>query len=207
MPITHENENGEVITAYTEEERAQALAEAKAEAERAIAEKEAEIERLKKVSAEKTENFKRYNEMTQEEKEAYDANTTNLIKRNDALAEELNQMKTTLTEKEQKEREYSRNSVFEKFHAGDADTKAKIEANYALLAGMPETNPQEIEARAQAAARLAGVATEIPNPIYSSFNGEAPRVPNNTDNFLDTPKGKEAQEVLDKALGINRDNQ
>lgn len=200
MPQTIENEEGGSVEVYTKEEVAAqteaAIAAAKAESDKAIAEKESEIANLRKVSAEKTENFKKYNEMTEEERKAFDANTVTILRRADSLEEELNKTKTALAEKEQREKEYSKNSILKSIHAGDEKIKTSIEEAYSKL-NMPETTPDEIKARAEAAARLAGISMQSANPLYSSFSGEAPNLKSEKDKeFVETERGKSFYEAL-----------
>jgi len=197
-----ESDDGEKIEVYTKEEVAAqaeaAVAVAKEEIGKTIAEKEAEIAKLHKVSAEKTENFKKYNELGEEEKKAFDANTVTIMKRADKLEEELAQTKTALAEKEQREKEYSKNTILKGIHAGDEKLKATIEEAYGRL-NMPETTPDEIMARADAAAKLAGISTKSPNPLYSSFSGEAPNLKSEKDKeFVETERGKSFYEELNK---------
>lgn len=204
--IKVENEDGKEIEAYTAEEVEAAKEAAKKEVAdvnlKAIADKDIEIARLNKISAEKTENFKKYNQMTDDEKKAYDANTTELLKRNDLTQAELEEVKTKLAEKETKEKEYTKNSILKGLHNNDEKTKKTIEDNYSYLAGMPESTPEEIAARAGAAARLAGIQVDPRNPLYSAFSGEAPKPKEEGKEFSDTDKGKEAVELARSALNI-----
>lgn len=206
MAIEHENEDGTTVTVFTKEElEAEATARATAEASRIAAEKDAEIEKLRKVSAEKTENFRKYNDLTDEERKAHSENEIIQIRRADALAEELNSVKTALQQKEEKERGYMKESVFKGFHGGKDDIKKNLEEKYAVLAGMPETNLDEIKARASAAAVLAGISVESVNPLYQSYSGEAPQYKEKTD-YVETVAGKEAADMVRSALGIKTDN-
>lgn len=189
----------EVFTA--EEVAAQTKAAAEAEATRVAAEKDAEIERLKKVSAEKTENFRKYNEMTQEERDAHSANELELIKRNDKIEAELIAEREARLAKEKTENERTKNNALKGFHADVAEVKEKIEKSYAALAGMPETTPEEVQARAEAAARLAGISVESRNPIHQSFSGEAPRYKEKSE-YVETPEGQEAVTLARQALGV-----
>lgn len=199
MPKETEIE-GEKMEVYLKEEY-DAVQTAAAEKEKELETVRAEVERLKKVSAEKTENFQRYNEMTEEQKKAFDENTIIQIKRADALEEELNRVKTSLTDKETKEKESVKASALGYFHNDNEETKKKIEENYAKLAGMPEVTPDEIKARAFEAARLAGVEVGGPNPLYTRMEGEAPQYKEKKE-YVDTPEGQEASELVRQQLGI-----
>ena len=198
MSYKYEIEEGKEVDVFTQEE---VEARAKEEADKVAATKDAEIEHWKKVGAEKTENFKKYNEMTTEEKAAYDANTTNLLRRGDALEEELGSVKKTLAEKEQAEKDYLKNSTLKKIHADVPDVKEKVEKEYAILAGMPETTPEEVTARALAAAKLAGVTIDQRNPLYISIAGEAPNH-KQSEQYTETPEGKEAARLAREAMGL-----
>ena len=172
--IEHVNEDGSVINVYTDEE---------------VAAKDAEIERLKQISVEKTENFRRYNEMTEEQRKAYSENELIFIKQNDQLQDKIKTLEETLVKKEERERQEKKMSVFQRFHGGNDEIKNKIDQEYSLLTGMPETTPEEISARAEKAARLAGIVIDTRNPIYQPINGEAPVYKENKE-FTDTPEGK-----------------
>lgn len=197
-----ENDKGEEVTVFTAEELEAAKKEVETNYQKTLAEKEAEVEKLRKVSAEKTENFKKFNEMTEAEKAAYDANTTEFLKRTDAAVQKAEELERKLAEKEAIEREYNKNFVLNNFHKGDEKVKKEIEDNYAILAGMPENTPDEIAARATKAAQLAGIVTDPRNPIFTPFQGEAPKIKEEGKEFVDTDKGKEALELAKKALGI-----
>lgn len=197
-----ENENGEKVVVYTAEEmEATAKQRVEAEVTRVAAEKDVEIEKYKKVSAEKTENFRRYNEMSVEEKAAYDANTVELMKRSDKTAAEVEELRTKLAEKETNERSYTKSSVLKNFHGDKEDIKKVLEDKYAILAGMPENTPDEIRARAGEAAKLAGISLDSINPLYQSFNGEAPKYKEPTE-FVETQDGKIAADMVRDAMGL-----
>lgn len=176
-------------------------AKAKAEAERVAAEKDAEIEKWKKVSSEKTENFRKYNEMTQEERDAHSANELELIKRNDKIEEDLKAERETRLAREKADSERNKANALKGFHNDLPEVKTKLEEKYALLAGMPETTPEEINARAAEAAKLAGISVDSRNPIYSSVHG-APPTHNEKTEYVDTPEGKEATDLARQALNI-----
>lgn len=205
------NDAGEELTVFTEaevkEQSTVAVEAAKKEimesTGKTIAEKEAEIQRLAKVSAEKTQNFKRYNEMTIEEKKVYDANTTELLKRDELRSKENEDLRNRLEEKEKREKESVKRSVIDSIHNNDEKIKKEVEKNYDMLAGMPETTPEEIHQRAIAAARLAGVQTDPRNPLYTAYSGEAPKSkPEKDPEFTETTRGKEAEELARQALNI-----
>jgi len=206
MAIEHENEDGTTITVFTKEEvEAEATTRAQAEATRIANEKDAEIEKLRKVSAEKTENFRKYNEMSEEEKKAHSENEIIQIRRADQLAEELTSVKTALQEKEAREKDYTKNSILKGFHGDKEDVKKNLEEKYAVLAGMPESTPDEIKARVSAAATLAGISVDSVNPLYQSFSGEAPQYKEKTE-YVETEGGKEAADMVRSTLGIKSDN-
>ena len=72
--------DGEEITVYTQQEVDTAK---EAAIKEAIGAKEARIAELERLNAERAENFTAYSKMTEEEKKAYDANTVNLLKRDE----------------------------------------------------------------------------------------------------------------------------
>ncbi len=199
------NDEGVVETVYTAEEY-KAMEEKATGYEANIKEKDSALAEKERLLAEKSENIRRFSNMTEEEKKNFDANTTNILRHADKLETELNEVKTKLTEKEQREKDFSKNSSLEKVHMGDEATKKRLEDNYAVLAGMPETTPQEINARVNAAARMAGITIDPRNPIYTPMNGEAPPVPKTADNYVESEAGKVAADMARGALGIKSDN-
>ncbi len=202
MSYKFEPEEGKEIDVFTAEEvEAAAKAREDAAIAKVAAEKDAEIEKYKKVSAEKTENFKKYNEMTEEEKKAYDANTVNLIKRGDQQAEKITELETKLSDKEEKEKTSNKNSALKSLHGDIPEVKTKVEEKYALLSGMPETTPEEINARAVAAAQLAGIQIDQRNPLFQSVHGEPPIYKEKTE-YAETPEGKEALRLVREATGL-----
>jgi hypothetical protein len=208
-----ENAEGKEIEVFTPEEvtareTAAAEAAAKEASDRVMAEKQkeldavnAELEKVRKVSAEKTTNFKKYNEMTEEERKAHSENEILLLRRHDELEGEVGTLKTRLEEKDKNEKDYTKNSVLKNFHRGDETVKKAIEQNYAHLAGMPESTPDEIAARAASAARLSGITIDPINPLYTPISGEAPAYKENKD-YTDSPEGKEAARLVREAMGI-----
>ena len=92
----------------------------------------------------------------------------------DEFGKQIETLQSTLAEKEKAERENAKASALGKFHGGKVDAKEQLESSYAKLAGMPENTPEEIAARANEAAKLAGYLTDGRNPLYTPFSGEAP---------------------------------
>lgn len=150
-----------------------------------IAAKDAEIERLNVLNGEKTENFKKVNEKTEK------------------LEGDVNKLTETLAQKETRERESAKTVNGVRYHGNNEDLKKKVEDNYALLSGMPETTPEEIAARMTQAAVLSGINVAPLNPLNQPFSGEAPRIkPEDAkakeDEFLKSEKGQAAL----KAMGM-----
>ena len=161
-----------------------------------------ELEGLRKIAAEKGENIKKLSQMSEEEKKTYDANTINLLRREEALSTEISSLQTKLTDKEKKENESAKNHSLTSIHHGDEATKKLLEEKYGLLTGMPETTPQEIAARSREAAKLAGIQVDPRNPLYTPMNGEAPNYKPKTE-YTDTPEGKTAVAMARAALGLS----
>jgi len=200
-----EDDDGNEVEYYSADEVA---AKAKEEADRVAAENQAKIAdleaekvRLEKLNAERGENFKRYNEMTEEERKNFDANTINLIKRGDELQSKLEEVTKKLTEKEQRELESGKTNALKMYHGGNPELETKVKSQYDILSGMPETTPEEIAARAQAAARLAGISVDSANPLYQPMHGEAPNYQPKKE-YTDTPEGKEALDLARQAMGL-----
>ncbi len=196
-----EKDGVEIEMFSAEEVAAAAEARAKEEADKVAAAKDVEIENLRKVNAEKTENFKKYNEMTEEEKKAYDANTINLIRRGDKLEEDLAGERKIREEREKNDRENMKNTTLKQIHGGSEEVKANVDKHYAALAGMPETTQEEVNARAVAAARLAGIVIDQRNPLYQTFSGQAPEYKEKTE-YTETAEGKEAARLAREAMGL-----
>ncbi len=160
-----------------------------------------ELAKVRQVNVDKTENFKKFRDLTEDEKKAYDENTLLLMKRADKLEEDLAKETTTRTERETRDRELNKTNALLAFHAGKDDIKKTLEEKYALLAAMPETTPQEINARAREAAKLAGISVESVNPLYQHVNGDAP-VYREKKEYTESPEGKEAADLVRSALNL-----
>lgn len=196
MPIIHQTEDGKELELHTPEELENAKAEAVKPLTEELGKTKEEVEHLKKVSAEKSENIKKLRDMSDEEKKALDVNTITILKKMEALEEESNQTKAQLAEKNEKERNYTKDTILGSIHSGDEKVKLEIETAYGQL-NMPETTPAEIRARADAAMRLAGIAVKTQNPLYGSFSGEAPNIKSEKDKeFTETERGKALYEQL-----------
>lgn len=150
-----------------------------------MAAKDQEVADAKKLADERGENFSKYNEK--------------VVK----TEEEVAKLRTEIATKEAKDKETARTATAARFHGGNEEIKAKIDVNYAALAGMPESTPEEISARMEAAARLSGIAVESRmNPIYSTVDGAPPqqKAPGaKEEEFLKSEKGIAAQ----KAMGFS----
>lgn len=175
---------------------------------KAIEEKAGQVDKLQtdlaeaqRVNAERAGNFTAYSKMTEEEKKVYDANTTNLLKREEALQTELATMKETITQKELKERELGKTTAMKNIHQGDEATKKKVEDAYGALAGMPETTQEEINARVVAASRVAGIVIDQRNPLYIPVEGEAPKY-DPAKEYVETPEGSTAADMVRNAMGL-----
>lgn len=197
-----ENDKGEEINVFTQEELDAKVKEIQDNTSKTLAEKEAEIEKYKKVSAEKTENFKRFNELTEAEKEKYNANELEFLKRTDEAVNLAEGLKKQLEEKTANEKAYTKNSILSSLHKGDEATKTALESHYDMLSGMPESTPEEIKARAEASAKLVGIVIDPRNPIYTGFSGEAPSSKAEGKDFVESEKGKEALDLAKKALNV-----
>jgi len=192
-----ENEDGAKEIVYSQEEYTKMETDLKS--------LQTELEDVKKVNAEKTDNFKAFSKMTEEEKKVYDANTINLLKREEALTNQIGELTTKLSEKEQKEATSAKETAFKSVHLGNEDAKKVLEEKYALLSGMPESTAEEIGKRVLEAAKLAGIQIDTRNPLFQAFNGESPSYKKGEE-FTDTQKGKMAMDAARVALGLPTDN-
>lgn len=188
-----ENEDGTTEVVYTADEY-------NAQTNNLTA-RETELEEIKRVNAERGQNFTALSKMSEEEKKTYDANTLNLLKREEVLVNELAGLKTALELKETNEKSVFKNNALNNIHGNDEATKKAIEEKYALLSGMPETTQDEINARAKAAATLAGIQVDPRNPLYSPVSGDAPNYKENKE-FTESPEGKEAAGMVAAAMNI-----
>jgi len=194
MEFEYTKDDGSVIPVVPKEEYA-ATKEAYEKAQ-------AEIENLRRVSAEKTENFKRFNEMTEDERKAHSENEIVLLKQLDQHATELGTLKEKLEAKEKTEREYAKVRAISNIAGSKDDVKTALETEYAKLA-MPEDTPDAIEARVQAAAKLAGITVNSRNPLYAPVSGEAPKF-NPDAQYTDTTEGKAAVDAVLSSLGVKK---
>ncbi len=191
-----ENEDGTKETLYTKDELDAV------QKERDDALKSAED--AKRLASEKTDNFKRLNEMTEEEKKAYDANTLELLKRNDLTATENADLKKRLDERDALDLANNKSSVAGYYHQGDEKIKESLEESYKALAGMPEVTKEDIAKRYEAAAKIVGIQVNSgPNPLYQPYNGEAPKSKESKE-FVETAKGTEAADMVRDAMGIKK---
>lgn len=177
-----------------EEERAK-LAEEQAKLQEELESVRTEAEKYKKVSAEKTENFKKLRDMTEEERSALNANQIELIRRNETVEEQLEALKTQLSEREQEKLSSAKKEVLSRYANGDEEIQKELEEKWDLI-NIPESETT-IEQRAELVAKLVGVNTK--NPLNKSFNGEAPKFDNEADAKVDNA----VKEVLSQ-FGINK---
>lgn len=159
------------------------------------------LQDLEKLNATRGEDFKAYSKMSEEEKKVYDANTTNLLKNEELLRNQITDLTGKLTDKEKRENDSAKNNALSSIHRGNEDTKKTLEEKYALLSGMPETTAEEIAARAKEAAKLAGIQIDPRNPLYTGVNGESP-VYKPKGEFVETPKGDAAVQAVRDAMGL-----
>lgn len=205
MPITHENDDGVEIEVFTADEVKAATEAGKKELEGVVETKEKELADLKKLNVERANNFSRYSKMSEDEKKAYDANTTELLKRDEEKAIELDQIKAKLAEKEVTERDFTKTNALKSIYGDKEDIKKTLEENYAILAGMPETNETEINARVAKAAKLAGITLDTRNPLFASMTGEAPQHKDNK-SYVETPDGKTASDLVRERMGLKAED-
>lgn len=193
--IEVKNEEGEIVkeTVYTAEEFTAKEGELKTVTE--------QLTEARKIAAEKGENLKKFSQMSEAERSAFDANTINLLRREEQLSTDVARLTEKLTAKEKRENEAAKNNALSSIHHGDENTKKLLEEKYALLSAMPETTPTEIAARTKEAAKLAGIQIDPRNPLYTGFNGEAP-VYKPKKEYVDTPAGTAAADAVRARLGI-----
>lgn len=161
----------------------------------------ADLAELQRINATRGEDFKAYSKMTEEEKKVFDANTTNLLKNEEKLVNKIGELETKLTEKEKRDNDASKTSILTSIHHGNEEAKKILEDKYALLSAMPETTPQEIQARSMEAAKLAGIQIDPRNPIYTAISGDAPHY-KETKDYVETAEGMQAAEMARAALGL-----
>ena len=202
MPVEQKNEEtGEVTLLYTKAEQDAEIEKVKADTTKTVTEKDKEIERLTKLNIDKTNNFKKFSEMTEAERAGYDANTLELLKRDDLKQTEIATLKKSLEEKNTKDALALKTGVLTKFHQNDEATKKVIEEKYALLSAMPETTEEEIGKRALEASKLAGISIDSQNPLYAVYSGEPP-VRKDSKDYTDTAAGEQAAALVRSAMDL-----
>lgn len=139
----------------------------KAYSEEAFTTKEKELQDALVEKAKLSADFGKMNNLTEEEKAAKLANESELLKRIDLLQAEVEGTKTS-------QRDSLKNANFARFHGNNEDIKKSLEEKYAII-NLPESTPEEIQARVEAAATLAGISVDNRNPIHQYVTGEAPR--------------------------------
>lgn len=205
MPIEHEKDDGTKVQAFLPEEvetaKNEAVTAATAAKEEEFKKLSEDLAKAQKLVVDKTENFKKFRDLTEDEKKTYDTNTLEMMKRADKLEEDLTTERTTREGREKADRDANKTKALASIHMDKADVKKIVEDNYAVLAGMPETTVEEINARAAAAARMGGIVLDTANPLYQTFTGEAPQYDPNKQ-YVDTPQGKEASDLVRQAMGL-----
>lgn len=163
-----------------------------------------EVENLKRVNAEKTMNFQKYNELTEEQKKAYNQNEVELLRRGDLLEEKLTQTTQELEAMKNQSKAEKKASVMRSIHQGNAELEKVLDENYNKL-NMPDGTPEEIAARARAAAALSGITVDPRNPLFIPIDGEAPTFKEGKE-YVDTPEGNTAADMVRGAMGIKKPN-
>lgn len=201
MAETITRDDGTEVVLHTAEELEAAKTEGAASVKTELEQVQTQLAEANRINAERGDNFTAYSKMTEEQKKAFDANTTVLLKREEQLLSEVELLKTNLSEKETRERDGVKNNAMLSLHAGDEATKTKLEDAYKNLAGMPESTQEEINKRVSAAARVAGIVIDNRNPLYMTPNGEAPKSGANKE-YVDTNEGSQAAAMVREAMGM-----
>lgn len=194
MSIEIEKEDGTKEVVYSTEEYTAKDTE--------ITDLKGKLTELERINATRSSDFTAYSKMSEEDKKAFDANTTNLLKNEETLRNQIADLTGKLSDKEKRDNDAAKNHAMSSIHHNDEKTKNLLEEKYALLAAMPENTPDDIAARTREAAKLAGIQIDPRNPMYTSFSGEAPQYKQNSE-YVDTPDGKIAADMARKALGLS----
>jgi chromosome segregation ATPase len=153
-----------------------------------VAELETKNESLSKSAAHFGEKRKKLAEMTEEEKSKLTAEETRLRKVEEDLEARGKEIETRTR------LEIRREESLRRYTGGDAEVQKKIDAELSVL-NMPETTPEEIEAKVSKAARLAGL-TGSGTPSLSIGGGEGPTHTEVKKKFPETEQGKQTYKQM-----------
>lgn len=130
-------------------------------------------------------------DMTEDERNSMTAEQLEIRRVKEELEEREKTLESRITLKVRRENAISR------LTGGDSEKQKKLESELAIL-NMPETTPEEVEAKISKAARIAGLGES--GVVISGGNGVGPTnpPPKNT-KFTDTERGKSTYE---RAFGV-----
>lgn len=160
-----------------------------------IKQKEDELATIKKEKEDLLEEKKRLEEGGKDKNE-------NIVKIRTALEEkdrQIGEITKKLTDKEEYEKKSVKDALISHYAGDDEESRKKLEAEYGFI-NMDETNPDQIAARMEKAAKVSGLYKEEgkENPAFKGFwGGSAPimkptKQSEEADNIINTPKGKGA---------------
>lgn len=199
MPIKVEHEDKE-IEAYTTEEVEQqkqaAIASAQGEWETKHKTLEEELAKERKFRAEQTQNFKLLRDMTEEEKAKLTAEQIESRKIAEQATQEVQSLRASIDAERKANEDAKRESLIESFTGGNAELRAKLEAE------LPNVAIEDVEKKMIAAAKLAGLYGERSNPIRSGIHGAPPtgfaQASDDKKIFFESGKGKDAMDIISK---------
>lgn len=190
-------------TKVASDAKAKEAEEATAKATALATEKAALEEQMRKQG----QNFKKLRDMSEAEKASMTADQRANAERMEKLEAELEAEKADRVKEKVTARDTAKESLFKRLAGANAALRAEIEEKYNNLAGMPEENPLQVEARILEASKM--VAWPGANPLNRGFSGggagnygEHDGGTTGAKTFADTESGKELAGKLGIALEV-----
>lgn len=193
IEIEDPNNPGQMIQVFTPDEVQSQLA----EKETAIASANAEVEKYKRVAAEQGENFKKLSEMTAEEKNALSAEKLETLKRLETAEAKANAIEEKYNNDTKARIEKDKTEALRRYHGDDPKLKEALEKNFEMI-GLTGDDTQTIYERARLASAMEAGKTGARNPLMGGFSGSGPSSKDisKTQEFLESDKGKRAQQLM-----------
>lgn len=154
-----------------------------------IQEKDAKITEQEAHIAKQGENFKRLRDMTQEERESYTEKELDLMKRQEALLADQEQIKKEQADFLAKQKENTVNALVNKYARNDPELAKKIRFNAESIKDFDTASDETaIAPIIEKAVFMLGDAR--PDPLRTAHNTGGQPAPEGTSNFADTEAGK-----------------
>ncbi len=193
IEIEDPNNPGQMMTVFTPDEVQSQLA----EKETALATANSEVEKYKRVAAEQGENFKKLSDMTAEEKAALSAEKIENLRRLEAAEAKAAAIEDKYNNDTKTRINKDKEDALRRYHGDDPKLKEALEKNFEMI-GLTGDDTQTIYERARLAAAMESGKTGARNPLMGGFSGSGPssKDVSKTAEFLESDKGKRAQELM-----------